>query len=69
MSEYVGYELVQARINKLAERHGSLRAAARVLKVSAPYLCRLQKGEKKEGSDALLRKLGIRREIRFTVLP
>ena len=69
MSHYIGYELVQERIALHVVKHGSLRAAARVLKVSAPYLCRLAKGEKKEGSDALLRKIGIRREIRFSVLP
>jgi AraC-like DNA-binding protein len=68
MSTYVGYNLVQARIRERIERHGSLRAAARVLKVSPPYLCRLLKGEKKEGSDSLLRKLGLKREIRFAKL-
>jgi AraC-like DNA-binding protein len=63
-----GYELVQEQIRKRIERHGSLRAAARVLGVSAPYLCRLFKGEKREGSDALLRKLGIRREVTFSLV-
>lgn len=67
-SEERGYELVQEQIRKRAQRHGSLRAAARVLRVSAPYLCRLLKGEKREASDTLLRKLGIRRQVIFTLI-
>lgn len=67
--EWSGYELVQEQIRKRVAQHGSLRAAARVLKVSAPYLCRLLKGEKREGSEALLKKLGIRRDVKFKLIP
>lgn len=51
------------RINELAEQHGSLRAAARVLEVDAGYLSRLRSGEKDDPSAALLRKMSLRRTI------
>jgi hypothetical protein len=54
-------QAVEAKI----QQHGSLRAAARVMRVSAPYLCRFRHGQKRNPSDALLRKLGLRRVIEY----
>lgn len=47
------------------EQHGSLRAAARVLRVSAPYLCRFRYGQKRNPSDKLLRRLGLVRKVSY----
>lgn len=59
--------MLRQRIIELTEQHGSLRAAARVLGVTAGYLCRLRDGEKTNPSDALLKKMKLRRivEIRY----
>lgn len=57
---------LRARIEELVERHGSLRAAARVLKVDHAYLSRLMTGVKCAPSDALLRKLGLRRVVTYS---
>lgn len=54
------------RIQQLKEKHGSIRAAARALKVDHAYLYRLYTGEKTEPSAATLRKLGIRRYVFVT---
>lgn len=59
--------MLKQRILDLKEQHGSLRAAARVLGVTAGYLCRLRDGKKNNPSQALLRKMGLQRivEIRY----
>jgi transcriptional regulator with XRE-family HTH domain len=56
---------LRTRILALIERHGSLRAAARVLGVDHAYLSRLSTGENHNPSDDLLRKLGLRRLITY----
>ncbi len=56
---------LQRRIWELTDRHISMRAAARVLKVDHAYLSRLATGEKDNPSDALLRKLGLRRIVTY----
>jgi hypothetical protein len=53
--------LLQQRIGDAIERHGSLRAAARVLQVDHAYLKRLLDGVKDNPSPDLMRKLGIRK--------
>jgi len=53
------------RIQELADQHGSLRAAARVLKIDPGYLCRLMDGSKVQPSDAILRKLGLKRVVMY----
>lgn len=60
-------ELLRQRIMELVEQHDSLRAAAKVLGVDAGYLCCLRDGKKTNPSEALLKKLKLRRivEIRF----
>ena len=47
------------RIVDLCHQHGSLRAAARVLKMDHAYLSRLLSGEKSNPSAPTLRKLGL----------
>jgi hypothetical protein len=46
--------VLQQRINELVERHGSIRAAARVLDVDPVYLYRLSTGEKDACAASLL---------------
>jgi len=53
-------------VDAAGKKHGSLRAAARVLGVDVGYLSRLRSGKKSDPSDGLLRRLGIRREVRFS---
>jgi hypothetical protein len=57
--------LLQERIIEMAEVHGSLRAAARVLQVDHGYLWRLMRGDKDNPDHTLLRKLGIRKIVTF----
>lgn len=61
MPEQDPFVVVQTAIQRLVNRAGSLRAAARVLEIDAGYLCRLRAGDKVSPDDALLRKLGLRR--------
>lgn len=56
---------LRARIQELAKQHGSLRAAARALEIDPGYLSRLQDGLKLEPSDAVLRKLGLKRIVLY----
>lgn len=56
---------LRSRIQELAKQHGSLRAAARVLDIDHAYLSRLQDGGKTEPSDAVLRKLGLKRVVLY----
>lgn len=46
-------------------QHGSIRAAARVLKIDHAYLWRLARGTKKEPSAEVLKKLGVRRIVTY----
>lgn len=52
-------------IADLVARHGSLRKAGRVLGITGQYLYRLQAGEKLNPSEAVLRKLGLRRVVSY----
>lgn len=56
---------LRRRIQELAKQHGSLRAAARALEIDHAYLSRLQDGSKAEPSDAVLRKLGLKKIVLF----
>ena len=53
------------RIDELVMQHGSLRALARVMECSPPYICRLRSGVTKNPGPAVLRKLGLRRVVKF----
>ena len=61
--------LLTKRIMEAKVRHGSLRAAARVLEVDAGYLSRLANGEKDNPSPALLHKLGLTRVVTYIDTP
>jgi hypothetical protein len=54
-----------AAINRVIEKHGSLRKAAAVLQVDFAYLWRLQTGRKTNPGPELSRKLGIAKEVTF----
>ncbi len=57
---------LSASISMLAKQHGSLRKAARALKIDHAYLWRLKQGKKNDPSEAVLRKLGLRRIVIVT---
>ncbi len=48
------------RIAELAQQHGTLRAAARVIDIDAGYLSRLTSGEKVRPGKEFLRRMGLR---------
>lgn len=56
---------IPARVVELVMQHGSMRAAARAIKMDHTYLSRLAKGSKKEPSADVLRKLGLRRIVTY----
>lgn len=60
------YDVVRERIGNLIHRHGSLRKCAKVLEISPAYLSRLFRGEKDEPSAALLRKMGLKRDVTYS---
>lgn len=56
---------IHGRIRELIRQHGSLRAAARAIKMDHSYLFRLAVGEKTEPSEKVLRKLGLKRVVSY----
>lgn len=60
-----GEMTLRERIIELGVKHGSVRAAARVLGVDHAYLHRLAKGEKTAPSKAMQRKLGVRAVVTY----
>lgn len=54
------------RLVELERKHGTMRAVGRVLKIDHGYLSRLKDGKKLNPSDAVLRKLGLRRIVQFS---
>lgn len=56
---------IREHILELETQHGGLRATARVLRCDAAYLLRLREGEKTNPSDALLRKLGLKKVVTY----
>lgn len=57
--------MLAERINEFAKRHGSLHAAAKVLGVNVSYLTRLRNGEKTNPNARLLKKLGLKKVVKF----
>lgn len=57
---------IGTRTAELIARHGSYRAAARVLQIDSAYFWRLHTGEKTNPSDAVLKKLGLRKVTLYT---
>lgn len=62
---YVVTQAVEAKV----QQHGSLRAAARAMQVTAAYLCRIRSGEKQQISDRILKKLGVVRIVTYRWAP
>lgn len=58
--------LLADAILKSVAKHGSYRAAGKVLGVDHAYLHKLATGEKDAPSEALLKKLGLRRTVTIT---
>lgn len=56
---------IPARVAEIVAKHGGIRPAARVLKMTPQYLYRLGTGEKKNASAAVLRKLGLIRVVTY----
>jgi len=59
---------LQERIDQLVQQHGSLRALARVMEVSPPYICRLRSGVTKNPGTTVLRRLGLRRVVSYELI-
>jgi hypothetical protein len=59
---------LQERIDQLVAQHGSLRALARVMECSPPYICRLRSGVTKNPGPAVLRKLGLKRVTTYELM-
>lgn len=62
-------EEIQAAAQKKIDQHGGVRKAARALRMTPAYLSRLRSGNKQNPSDKILRKLGLRRSIKFESRP
>ena len=60
---------LQERVRELEQQHGGLRAAARAIQIEPSYLCRLGTGEKAQPSEAILRRLGLRRVVTYKRAP
>lgn len=58
--------LLQLAVTDAVARHGSYRAAGKVLGFDHAYLHKLATGEKDNPSEVLLRKLGLRRTVTIT---
>ncbi|MFA7291846.1 MAG: hypothetical protein WC023_06315 [Rhodocyclaceae bacterium] len=53
------------RIKELADQHGGIRPAARVLQCDHAYLWRLANGEKDDPGPVLLRRMGLRQIVTY----
>lgn len=58
---------LSACIDKIAKKHGGLRALARAAGCDAGYLSRLRTEQKTEPSNAVLAALGIERVVSYRV--
>lgn len=56
---------VQQAAEKLIEKHGGLRKAARATKLDHGYLSRLRSGEKTEPSENVLVILGLEKQVTY----
>jgi hypothetical protein len=57
--------MIKDRIDALVERHGSLRALARVMACDVGYLSRLRSGDKTEPSPEFLAAMGLQRVVTY----
>lgn len=56
---------IQQAIQALERKHGTLRAAARAVKLDVAYMHRLKTGEKENPGDQILRKLGLVKSVTY----
>lgn len=63
------HDLMAERIDALIGKHGSMRAAARVLKIDHAYLWKLRNGQKDNPCKRLLKALGLKRVVIFEDCP
>jgi hypothetical protein len=61
--------IVGQAIAAKVKQHGGLRPAGRAMGIDPAYLKRLKDGAKRDPSDELLRKLGLKREVSYSWLP
>lgn len=59
---------LRERILQLELEHGGFRATARALDIDTGYLTRLKAGTKTNPSDAMLKKLGLRKVVTYEFL-
>jgi transcriptional regulator with XRE-family HTH domain len=59
-------EVKRAAIN-LVKLHRGLRAASRATGIDPAYLSRLQNGKKSNPSEKVLKKLGLKKAVTYTV--
>lgn len=52
-------------IREIVNQHGGVRQAARALQIDHGYLSRLWSGDKDNPSEAMMKKLGIEREVSY----
>ena len=58
---------ISERVGMAIQYHGGLRKAAVALDINPGYLSRLNSGEKKNPSEPVLIKLGLRKEINYVL--
>ena len=58
---------ISNRVGKIILLYGGLRKAAAALDINPGYLSRLNSGEKKNPSEPVLIKLGLRKEINYVL--
>lgn len=59
------FVMIKQRIDELVKQHGGLRPMCRALCLDPGYLSRLRRGEKLAAGDELLRRLELRRVIKY----
>jgi transcriptional regulator with XRE-family HTH domain len=57
---------IQTAIQALIDKHGSLRAAARAIDISAAYLSRLRRGKKDNPGTKALRRIGLVKAVTYS---
>lgn len=62
----MNFVTIGQRTEELILQHGGYRAAARVLQIDPAYFWRLHAGEKSNPTDAMLRKLGLKKVTLYT---
>lgn len=62
------HDILRARVDAVVKHFGSLRVAGRALRINYAYLQRLRSGEKVNPTDAVLKKLGLRKVVTYAPL-